>query len=371
MLVGMAIVAAVVVLAVTAWAVGRQGGSTDEPRRVPTVRPAEPTTAPPAPTVVETTPPTPPSADSTAPAENPAAAVGWGVAFRLAGTVYVARADGSGARPVGRFGEGPYALSPDGRRLAVIADGRLTIVELEQETRVDAGGAVGASAFMDECPAWLPDSRAILFVRGDEGDRRVRTALAESGRGRELTPGSSPSVSPDGRVVAVIDDGSGEGDGRILVSVEGGPFRGIRVAPGGVTGLAAGDDRVYVSVLNPKGESSIHSIRTDGRKARRLTGAPDEPARGAWGSLALSPDGERLAVMAVADDRISRVAVIDLGSERVTWVEGRRDTYFRRWGPAGRWLFLIEGNAYQGEPTALVRVARDGSQKRTLVTGAQ
>ncbi len=50
------------------------------------------------------------------------------------------------------------------------------------------------------------------------------------------------------------------------------------------------------------------------------------------------------------------------------WV--RRDNYFLQWSADSAWLYLIEGNAFQGESTSLYRVGRDGQGRRLLVQGA-
>lgn len=298
------------------------------------------------------------------------------IAFRLGQTIYMAQADGSQPIPVGRFSDGTYALSPDGRTLAVVAAQRLSIIEIDGLVKVDVGEASGSGPLMGECPVWTPDSRFLLFARqqsGGDGTTEVWRVRRDGSGAKKLVAGKGPSVSPDGRTVAVLADAgrSDEDAGAILVSRDGARFQRVPVKGGRVTVVAAGDQRLFVGVLADDGTSRIVSMRPDGGGVRTLHGTPTDMPRATWGVLKLSPDGSRLAAVATGDDQSSRVSILSTDSTTVVAVSQRRDGYVKFWDLAGSYLYIVEGNAYQGEPTALTRVAADGSGRQVLVTGAQ
>lgn len=345
----------------------------EAPRTVTPAERTEPQTLPPMPGSIATgsLPPTP----SAQPTSKPdAVSDAERIAFRVGATVYIAAPDGSGSVPAARVGEGPYALSPDGRTLAVVSGGRLALVDIASGDSVDGGEAWSSGALMGECPVWMPDSRSLLYVRrargGAEG-HEVRRIRRDGSGARTVTRGRIPSVSPDGRVVAVIGPEEETPDGAVLVARDGGSFKRIDVPGDVVTAAAAADDRVFAGVLIDDGSPAIVSVRLDGSGTVRVAGAPVATPRTVWGVLRLSPDGSLLAASATGDDQVSRTSIIPVGGGPAKPVDLRRDTYVKSWSPSGAFLYYVQGNAYQGEETALFRVARDGTGRRVIVTGAQ
>lgn len=316
----------------------------------------------------------PPTQSAAATSKPDAAPDAERIAFRVGATVYTAALDGSGPVPAARVGEGPYALSPDGRTLAVVSNGRLTLVDIASGDSVDADEAWSSGALMGECPVWMPDGRSLLFVRRARGDaegHEVRRVRRDGTGARTVAPGRSPSVSPDGRVIAVVGPAGASPDGAVLVAKGDGGFKRIEVPGGLVTAVAAADDRVFAGVLSDDGSPAIVSVRLDGSGVVRVAGAPAAAPRTVWGVLRLSPDGSLLAASATGDDQVSRTSIVPVGGGSARPVDLRRDTYPKSWSPSGAFLFYIQGNAYQGEETALFRVARDGTGRRVLITGAQ
>ena len=349
------------------------GSIPEPPRRVTPAEPTEPQTLPPVPGSVATSslPPTP---SAVATPQSIAEADAERIAFRVGSTVYVSAPDGSGPVPAARLGEGPYALSPDGQTLAVVSGNRLALVDIASGGSVDAGEAWSSGSLMGECPVWTPDSQSVLYVRrtpGETGGREVRRVGRDGTGARTLAPGSSPSVSPDGNVIAVIESEGTGADGAALVSRAGRAFKRVKVPGAAVTAVAAGDDRLFFGVLSGEGSRAIVSVRLDGSRARSVAGPPVDLPRTVWGVLRLSPDGSRLAACAIGDDQISRTSIIPVGGGTPAPIDLRRDTYPKGWSRSGKSLNYIQGNAYQGEETALFRVGRDGKGKRVLVTGAQ
>jgi hypothetical protein len=47
----------------------------------------------------------------------------------------------------------------------------------------------------------------------------------------------------------------------------------------------------------------------------------------------------------------------------------RRDTYPLRWASDARNLFIVEGNAFQGEKTSVIRVSEGGLGRTVVVEG--
>lgn len=292
------------------------------------------------------------------------------LAFRLGGSVYVAAEDGSGAVAVARVPQGPYALSPDARTLAVVESGSLVLYDVATGRRAPVGPAELSA------PVWHPDSSAVLYVRLSSsagGTPEVWRVSAGGTGAKRLEAGMEGAVSTDGRttVIRPLDAGySSPADAsRLLVSVDGG-FEPISL-PGQPTAIAVGKDRVYVALVDAKGEPSIVSAAFDGTGIKKVLGAPPGGLGAVWGKLCLSSDGSRLAVAALGDDGYSRVRVVPAAGGTSTDLTPRRDAEIHGWSAKGDVLFLREGNSYQGETTALISVRPDGTKRTTVVTGAQ
>lgn len=316
------------------------------------VVPSQPTTD----TTASVTPTMAPSAGSSARAAK--------VAFRLGDTVYVAGEDGSKPAKVLRAPEGPFSLSPDARTLAVVDGGALKLVDVASGRATSAGSAEAAA------PVWTPDSSTVLFVRLGASTSMEIWRVGRTGEAAEkLTDGSAVSVSPDGRVIAARREASGSAMGAVLVSRAGGPFTPVAVA-GQPTAVGAANDRLYVGVVNETGAASLLGLGVDGRGPRSLAGAPSGSVPAVWGAITVAPDGRHIAAVAVGDDGYSRVSVMDPNG-RETRLSRRHDGYPRGWTADGGALLLIEGNAFQGESTTLVRMRIDGTNRQALVTGAE
>lgn len=351
----------------------KAGPPSESPRTVTPAERTEPQTLPPIPGTIATGS-LPPTASAEATSKPDVGSDAERIAFRVGTTVYTADPDGSGPVPAARVGEGAYALSPDGRTLAVVSGGRLALVDVASGDSVDAGEAWSSGALMGECPVWMPDAKSLLCVRRPKGDaegHEVRRVRRDGTGARTLTPGRSPSVSPDGSVIAVIGSTPASPDSAVLVSRDGGRFQRIDVGAEVVTAVAAADDRVYAGVLQDDGSPAIVSALLDGSGTVLVSGAPVAVPRTVWGVLRLSPDGTLLAACATGDDQVSRTSIISARSGSAVPVDTRRDTYPKGWSRSGAFLYYVQGNAYQGEETALFRVARDGTGRRVLVTGAK
>lgn len=86
--------------------------------------------------------------------------------------------------------------------------------------------------------------------------------------------------------------------------------------------------------------------------------------------IAWSPDGRQIAVTRGGDDGYSRVGVIDLATGTTWEVNPKRDTYVAGWTADGSRLLYVEGNFFQGAPSNLWSVKRNGTSRRIVVTDA-
>lgn len=288
------------------------------------------------------------------------------IAYRLGGTLYVANEDGSQPSPVARIAEGSYVLSPDGLTLAAVTEGRLKMIDTASGAAVDAGEA------LDTRPVWMPDSTAAMFLRRKGHADEVRRVTRSGENDTLVRQGSSVSVSPGGRVIAVTPSGAVFSDGYVWVSVGGAPFSRVTVGKGLPTAVAAGDDRLYAGLQGtPAGGVRLVSVRLDGRDSKQLAEQPGGDVPAVWGELCMSPDGAHLGAVALGDDEYSRISIFALPGGPETRLNPRRDAYARCWSSAGDFLYYVEGNAYQGEPTVLYRVAPNGTGRRVVATGAE
>lgn len=292
------------------------------------------------------------------------------MAFRLGGSIYVAAEDGSGPAAIVRSAEGPYALSPDGKTLALVDAGTLRLVDVASRSARDVGAAEYAT------PVWAPDSARVYFVRMDASGRGLAEVwrVPAAGVGAEpVRQGLEVAVSPSGRIVVVrpLDAGtiSADAASAVFVSEGGSSFREVRLE-GQPTAVAALDDRLVIALAGPSGTKLV-SMKTDGTDAKQLIGAPPASDTAIWGRISPSPDGKSLAVTATGDDGWSRIRVIGSAGGGGSDLTPRRDGTVLGWTASGDAVLFFEGNPYQGERMSLVRVAPDGTKRRTLVSGAQ
>ncbi|MBA3561947.1 MAG: PD40 domain-containing protein [Actinobacteria bacterium] len=176
------------------------------------------------------------------------------IAFGRVGGVWVVRADGTALRrltreahspawsPGGRWiafddGRDVVAISPDGRRRALVAtprvddayhvylapawsrDGeRLAFSIAAAPDTISLGGIGIVSRFGGPVtrislanasfPDWSPSGRKLaVAIYGKQGGSTIATVELRTGRVRTLRSGTVPRWSPDGRSIAFADDG--------------------------------------------------------------------------------------------------------------------------------------------------------------------
>ena len=370
-LIAVAAVAACVAVAAGVWAATRP--TTPPSTSQPAFTPAEETTAPAqaatssAGEVATSAPGVPatatPGATPTAPPAVPARAT---FAFHLGQTLYVTDEAASKTVPVA-VPEDSYRVSPDGSVVAVVRVKRLVLVTVGSGAVRDVGPAIPVT------PVWAPDSGSVLFVRETAaGACQVWRALVDGSPVRFVGAGEGMAISPDGRSIALLPEPGASTAAILRVSRDGAAGTPVPVGGGTPVAAALSNDRVFVSTLSPAGASAIVSARRDGSDSHRLVGPMSGADKAAtYGRLILSPNGKSLAYTTDGDDGYSRVWIVPVSGGSPVQVTSRRDGYPLGWTADGAAILFIEGNAFQGEQTALWRATRDGRGRKMLVSGAR
>jgi Tol biopolymer transport system component len=249
------------------------------------------------------------------------------------GRLFLASASGAGARdvtPAGILDVQGAAWSPDGRRIAISA---IAANDLDPEIFVlSADGTLlrrlTNNHLSDRQPTWSPDGRRLAFASARTGLFQIYSMRADGSRQRRLTHQvedcETPAWSPNGRwivcscqlgywkLVRMRPDGSGERrllpgypltesspswtpDGRIVFG------RGAKTARG----------------------RGIFTVRADGTGLRRLRATGGDPA--------VSPDGRLLAFAWMPDNANQELFVMrrnGTGVRQITATNGVTE-----WGP--------------------------------------
>jgi len=189
------------------------------------------------------------------------------------------------------------ALSPDGKKAAIIAHGEIFAVSAK-----DGGAAqrVTRTPILERDPVWSPDSKRLIYV--SERDRAANIYAYDFATGQEtaLTTGPArntvPTWSPDGKVLAYVRDGK---EVRAMTFDPAGKVASDRVLFQGALGgfddtpLTWSPDSRWVAftVTDRKAFDNVNVVSLDGGAARPVTFL----ANGQVGKVAWSPDGKRLA----------------------------------------------------------------------------
>ena len=285
------------------------------------------------------------------------------------------------------------AISPDGQEIAFCSPGGVRVVSLHGgEPRTLAQGALGGTAWSED-GAWiyfadvynglkrvpaaggpvevitvvdtaagegghadpriLPNDKGLLFAIGTPDGGKISVVDLETGEVKSLISGASPRYSPTGHLLFIDDAGT------LLAA----PFDAKKLE---ITGAAVALAEGLAMANPPRGWHAISETGTlvylSGGLGDHLTPVwvardgtaveidPDWRTTGLVSSVALSPDGDRLAV-SIQDP----AATYDLWVKRLDEGPLSRLTFEgsvnRRaaWSPDGQWLTFLSNRAGQGD----------------------
>jgi hypothetical protein len=301
------------------------------------------------------------------------------VAYRFGGAVWVSREDGSEPIEVAASEQGTFALSPDGSAVALVDQDELSLINVAGRSVTVIGDAEPHAL------AWEADSSAVLYLRAMEGGDGVTEVWRVSRRVGaapvRVVQAGAPSVALDGTIAAlpvpeaVTEPTAGNlwvlpsGRSPRQVSTQGQPAA-CAVQGGTIAYAVTGMRYIDTTGVEKQVDPEIWVMRVDGSAPRRIVGKPQTERPFGYASLMLSPDGQRLLYAEVGDDGYSRASIVPVAGGTPVLLTVRRDTYPLGWSADGTSVFFIEGNAFQGEPTALMSVRADGMGRRTVVAGA-
>ncbi len=303
------------------------------------------------------------SATSTSQQQQPATS-GALIAYRLGPNLYVADENGQNGNAVALAPTGDYALSPDSRTIAIVDGNTRLLVFLDIASRT----LVEMPILSSGRPVWMPDSSGVLVAATADvsGDTRIVRVSRQGGAPTAIAPGGIAAVSPDaGTIVVGPGPGSAGAVPNRIAVIRAGKTTTVN-APGIVTSVAVSNDRVFFGTMSDQGAGVWWVPVAGGAPKALLPVAEGSP----YVTMMLSPDTMTLAFAVGGDDGYSRVSVVAStgGTPTRLWV--RRDDYILQWSLDSTWVYLIEGNEFQGESTSLYRIGRNGHGRRMLVQGA-
>ncbi|MDO8987755.1 MAG: hypothetical protein Q7V14_06000, partial [Coriobacteriia bacterium] len=300
------------------------------------------------------------------------------IAYRSAGALWIAAEDGAGARKLTAVNLGSFALSPDAGTLAYVDAAQSTLHVLDLPTGKDT--RVGSAEDADLC--WAPDSKYLLYTAKTATRFEARKVLRAGTGVAIIGAGHSPRSSPGGSGLAWVADAAFGQPGAASMALFASVGTVSRLAAPIASEVSFAVDGLVIAVGGAPGTARILTMThdpklvIDANSARELIGAPAGDRPVSYAHLCASPAqtdaagslaGGYLAYAQVGDDGYSRTYIYDSAKKRAVALSLRRDTYPLCWSADGTRLFIVEGNAFQGEPTSIVSVLPDGSGRKIVV----
>lgn len=224
-----------------------------------------------------------------------------------------------------------FALSPDAKKLALIARGELFAADAKE-----GGDAtrLSASVAPDAMPVWAPDSRRIVFTswRGEKAGLYLYDVAARSERA--LTRGGddvNPRFSPDGKLVAFVRGGRelrvvdvATGNERLLAT--GRQLGRVPFIPDNNFAFSPDGSHIAYLDINERGFQNAYVVPVAGGPAQQVSFL----SNAFGGSITWSADGRSLYFTSAQRTETSQVIRVDLVPRSASFREARFDALFSR-----------------------------------------
>jgi Tol biopolymer transport system component len=279
-----------------------------------------------------------------------------------------------------RLIQAPIA-SPDGKRIAFSALGRVYTMELVKDARPQPVTDVGVAAFQ---PSWSPDGKSIVYVSWTAAaGGQIWRIERNGGTPRALTKSgayyTSPVFTPDGKFIIALRSSNVE---RMHTYMEYGPLRQAELvmlplgssrervlASGHIGGVPQfTTDRTTVAMMFDDG---LNAVKLDGSGRRKLVAVTGpgfyfQEGRVPVDDLRISPDGQWLLAQIVEQLHLLRMPAgdaptLDLDAPSV---DHRKLTSvgadFFGWADGGRTITWAVGSTFHRLPLDSVALAPAG-----------
>ncbi len=264
-----------------------------------------------------------------------------------------------------------FALSPDGRKIALVARGEVFAVSAK-----DGGTAmrVTRTVAAESQVQWAPDSKQIVYASERDGVPHLFLYDFVSGAESQLTRGekddSSPHFSPDGAQLAFIRDAKelrvldlASKQEKVVATgvLDRPPFNALR-------SLAWSPDSKWIAYFNTGAKlfTNIHVVAPAGGEAKQISFLPN----GFANSLAWSPDGTFVLFDSGQRTETRQLARVDLQPRAPKFREDQFRELFTeqrpaRGAPGEAGKSAAKSDAPAKAPVKPVEIAFDEIRRRT------
>jgi eukaryotic-like serine/threonine-protein kinase len=265
--------------------------------------------------------------------------------------------------------------SPDGSKLAYVSEGVIFVYGEEMLGNVETSrvfvfdvrtgqiSQISTGWSLDVSPAWLPDSRTLLFISNRDGGRdvystRLNADGARDGEPTRLTSGLNAhgiGISRDGTLLAYASYTSSVNIWAIDI-----PSRGVRSVQDAQQ-ITFGNQRIEKLVLSPdgqwlaydsdrNGQADVWKVRLAGGTPEQLTKGPNPKFVNEW-----SPDGQEIVIHTNREGSHRDVLVISAdGTKTETVVATPAEEQHSGWSPDGNSIVFDSAPALGGDNQAYI-----------------
>lgn len=305
------------------------------------------------------------------------------VVFVRSNSLWKIREDGRGyAKRVVPLEDGAtYLLSPNRQKIAYTdpAGWHKSLLVEDTAARRNYVVAPDTSTFQGLPYAWSPEGYRLAYtVPTYSGPKRVREDLfvadRDGGNRRLLVKQAGAPVWSPGERIAFrrVDFSRGTWELWTIRPDGSGLAKVAQSKQATAYGWSSRQDDLAFAVTETSGGNPMSLVKVLRAGTKWPKAVLQERLNQAnYTKLAWSPDGQQIAVDRSGDDGYSRVAVVGVAGDRPGWeVNAKRDNYLLGWSGDGSRLLYFEGNSFQGAPSNLWIVKRNGTSRRVVVTNA-